>query len=285
MNYEAISVKPLGGSLGAEIEGIDLRRLSAQEYREVKHALLDYQVIFFRDQDISPEQLVTLGKLFGELGLYSHLQNMPGMSVRGHPEIFLINARSSEEKFLRLSNVWHIDLSFTDSPPLGSILKGVEIPQRGGDTLWINLYQAYESLSKKMKDFLEGLQAVHDVTKTWTGETLQSEDGLQLYKNLVKNTPPVTHPVVNVHPETGRKCLYLSELATTRILELEPSESDAVLGMLFAHMRRIEFQCRFRWRKNSIAFWDNRCTAHYAMRDYNEPRQMHRVTIKGEKYN
>jgi taurine dioxygenase len=157
----------------------------------------------------------------------------------------------------------------------------VVCPDRGGDTMWVNLYKAYDTLSEPMKKFLEGLSAYHDVTKTYRRQDLQREGGAEQYWKTFQKTPPALHPLVKTHPETGKKLLYVSELTTTHIEGLDPLESDAILNMLFRHLDWKEMHCRFYWRKNSIAMWDNRCTAHYAVRDYTQPREMHRVTVLG----
>jgi taurine dioxygenase len=278
MSYERIRVEPISGSLGAEISGIDLREpVDDEAYAEIKRALLEYLVIFFRDQDITPEQQIAFGRRFGELHLHPFIPNLPG-----YPEIIRLNPKSGAVDTLRLSNAWHEDLSYTYDPPLAAILRCVVCPDRGGDTLWVNLYKAYETLSDRMKQIVEGLSAYHDVTKTYRRQDLQREGGAEQYWKTFQKTPPALHPVVGTHPETGRKLLYVSELTTTHIDGLEPSESDAILNMLFRHLDWKEMQCRFYWRKNSVAMWDNRCTAHYAVRDYTQRREMHRVTVLGK---
>jgi taurine dioxygenase len=186
---------------------------------------------------------------------------------------------------LRLANSWHEDLSYTYDPPLAAILRGVQIPSRGGDTMWVNLYKAYDTLSDKMKDIVEDLSAWHDVTKTYRRQELQGKGGTDQYKSTFEKSPPALHPIVKTHPETGKKLLYISELTTTYIEGLREPESDALLQMLFRHLDWKELHCRFYWEPNSIAMWDNRCTAHYAVRDYTEPREMHRVTVLGESFN
>jgi taurine dioxygenase len=281
MDYKRISVRPISGSLGAIIEGVDLREeLDDETYAEIKQALLENLVIFFRDQDIGPAQQVAFGQRFGDLHIHPFIPRLPG-----HDEIIRLWAPDGAEEHLRLANEWHADLSYTCDPPLAAILRGVQIPSRGGDTMWVNLYKAYDTLSDKMKAIVEGLSAVHDVTKTYRRQELQTKGGAERYWNTFQNTPPAEHPLVRRHPETGKKLLYVSELTTTHISGLHPKESDALLSMLFEHIDWKELQCRFYWEKNSIAMWDNRCTAHYAVRDYTEAREMHRVTVLGEVLN
>jgi taurine dioxygenase len=276
--YQRIRIRPVAGSLGAEIEGVDLREpLDDATYAEIKHALLDNLVIFFRDQDITPEKQIAFGRRFGELHIHPFIP-----SLKEHKEIIRLRARSGEEENLRLANAWHEDLSYTADPPLAAILRSVVCPDRGGDTMWVNLYRAYETLSDRMKEIVGSLSAWHDVTKTYRRQELQQEGGGERYWQTFRKTPPTLHPLVVTHPETGRRLLYVSELTTTHIEGLREPESDALLGMLFEHIDWKELHCRFYWRKNSIAMWDNRCTAHYAVGDYTQPREMHRVTVIGK---
>ncbi len=278
MAYEKIEVRPLAGSLGAEIHNIDLSRdLDDQTFSEVKLALLENLVIFFRDQNITPDQQIAFGRKFGDLHVHPYIP-----SLEGHDEIITLNAESGEKDSLRLSNQWHIDLSYTYDPPLAAILQALNVPARGGDTMWVNLYKAYDTLSDEMKQFLDGKTAVHDVCKTYRAQDLQKEGGAKQYEHTFRTTPPAPQPIVKTHPETGKKLLYISELTTTHIEGLHPIESKHILNMLFEHIDWKELQCRFYWENNSIAMWDNRCTAHYAVRDYDEPRNMHRVTVLGE---
>ncbi len=276
--YEKIRVQPVAGSLGAEIHGVDLREpLDDATYAEIKRALLENLVIFFRDQDITPEQQIAFGRRFGELHIHPFIP-----SLEGHKEIIRLKAKDGTVENLRLANAWHEDLSYTYDPPLAAILRSVVCPERGGDTMWVNLYKAYETLSPTMQEFIGGLKAWHDVTKTYRRQELQKEGGAEQYWKTFNKTPPALHPMVGTHPETGRKLLYVSELTTTHVEGLTPRESDALLGMLFEHIDWKELHCRFYWRRHSIAMWDNRCTAHYAVGDYTTPREMHRVTVLGK---
>ena len=278
MSYNKIKLNPISGSLGTEIHGVNLAvDLDDETYAEIKQALLEYLVIFFRDQDITPDQQIAFGRRFGDLHIHPFIP-----SLQGHDEIIQLWAETGDNENLRLSNAWHPDLSYTNDPPLAAILRGIQIPSRGGDTMWVNLYKAYDTLSDRMKEILADMVAVHDVTKTYRRKELQKKGGAERYWNTFTKAPPVEQPLVKVHPETGKKLLYISELTTTHIVGLNPLESDALLEMLFKHIDWKELQCRFNWAKNSIAMWDNRCTVHYAVRDYDEPREMHRVTVLGE---
>jgi taurine dioxygenase len=278
MNYQRISLQPISGSLGAIVEGVDLAQpLDDETYNEIKQALLENLVIFFRAQKITPEQQITFGKRFGELHIHPFIP-----CLKGYEEIIHLKAASGANDNLRLANQWHPDLSYTADPPLAAILRGVNIPSRGGDTMWVNLYKAYETLSEPMKNFIAGLSAWHDVTKTYRREDLQTKGGPERYQATFEKAPPYLQPLVQEHPETGKKLLYVSELTTTHIEGLNPPESEAVLKMLIDHLNWKELQCRFFWRPDSVAMWDNRCTAHYAVRDYTEAREMYRVTVLGK---
>jgi taurine dioxygenase len=280
MTYEKLTLRPISGSLGAEVHGVNLAEdLDDQTFSEVKQALLENLVIFFRDQDITPEQQIAFGRRFGDLHIHPFIPALPG-----HDEIIRLYAESGENEMLRLANEWHPDLSYTNDPPLAAILRSVQIPSRGGDTMWVNLYKAYDTLSERMKEILADMVAVHDVTKTYRRQDLQKKGGAEQYWNTFTKSPPVEQPIVQVHPETGKKLLYISQLTTTHIVGLNPHESDAMLNMLLQHLEWKELHCRFYWENNTVAMWDNRCTAHYAVRDFTEPREMHRVTVLGKTF-
>lgn len=272
MGYETISVEPLSPTIGAEISGVDLSRpLSNQARKEVHEALLKHLVIFFRDQDIDLDQQKAFGRLFGKLHIHPTAPAPPG-----HPEVLVIKADDASKAVA--GNRWHTDVSCDAEPPMGSILHMRQLPPTGGDTMFANMYAAYEALSKPMQAFLAGLQAWHESEQTLRGTLGQSlRDG-------VKEYPKALHPVVRTHPETGRKALFVNSGFTTRIEGLGEKESRAVLDMLFDHVRTPEFQCRFRWREKSVAFWDNRSTQHYALWDYfPHSRLGYRVTVCGDR--
>ena len=281
MEYKRITIQPISGSLGAIIGGVNLAEpLDDELYAEIKQALLDNLVIFLPDQNITPEQQIAFGRRFGDLHIHPFIPNL-----EGYKEIIHLKAASGANDTLRLANEWHPDLSYIPDPPLLGILRGVTIPSRGGDTMWVNLYKAYDTLSDRMKGFISDLVAVHDVTKTYRREDLQTEGGAERYWQTFQKAPPTDQPLVQIHPETGRKLLYISQLTTTHIKNLHPKESDALLNMLFQHLEWKELQCRFFWQPNSMAIWDNRCTCHYAVRDYTEAREMYRVTVLGTELN
>ena len=251
MPYETITVTPISPVIGAGISGIDLRQpLGNQAFAEIHRALLEHLVIFFRDQDIDWEQHKAFGRRFGELHIHPFIP-----SLEGYNEIIQLKAKSGANDNLRLANQWHPDLSYTPDPPLAAILRGVTVPSRGGDTMWVNLYKAYETLSEPMKEFISGLSAYHDVTKTYRLQDLQTKGGAERFWATFQKSPPMLQPLVQAHPETGRKLLYISELTTTYIEGLNPAESDAIIKMLIDHLNWKELQCRFFWQPKISPAW------------------------------
>jgi taurine dioxygenase len=273
MSLSNIRVSPVTASIGAEIEGVNLAEpLSDDTFNALHDALMDHQVIFFRDQEMTLEQHKDLGRRFGDLHVHPAA---PG--PEGQPEILVIHA-DENSKYVA-GGGWHTDVSCDIEPPMGSILHIQTAPETGGDTLFSNMYGAYETLSERMRAFLDGLTAMHRSEHVHGGRYGKNEelrDG---------KYPEAIHPVVRTHPVTGRKGLYVNSAFTTRILELSRPESHDVLQMLYNHIARgVQFQCRFRWENNSVAFWDNRCTQHHAAWDYfPNVRHGNRVTIQGEK--
>ena len=266
--FELTKLTPL---CGAELRGIDLAQpLEEREVKALERALAEHCVLFFRDQAMTPEQQKTLGRSFGELHLHPAWPRL----VPGHPEIMEIYA---DEKSKRVAGEdWHSDVSCDAEPPLGTILYMLEVPPVGGDTLFANMYAAWESLSAPMRRMLEGMTALHDGEYVYRGRYEGAVEQGKIY-------PRSEHPVVRTHPVSGRKALFVNRTFTTRIVQLAKHESDAVLAMLFEHLERPEFQCRFRWQQGSVAFWDNRCAQHHAMWDYYPQRRRGlRVTIKGD---
>jgi taurine dioxygenase len=273
MAIETVSTLPLTPAIGAEVVGIDLREVITPAVFEVVHeALLAHQVIFFRDQDISVEKQKELGAMFGQLVAHP---NDPGLE--GHPEVMVIHADEASKRVAGES--WHSDVSCETEPPMGTMLRIFALPESGGDTVFASMYAAYEALSEPMREFLSGLTAIHDGAPYYqsVNQRIGRDDGGRAY-------PRAEHPVIRTHPETGRKALFVNEMFTTRIAGLPKAESEAILRFLFSHVQRPEFQCRFRWQKNSIAFWDNRCVQHQAIWDYwPQTRTGYRVTIKGDR--
>jgi len=266
--FEITKLTPL---CGAELRGIDLARpLEERAVKALEGALAEHCVLFFRDQSMTPEQQKALGRRFGELHLHPAWPRL----VPGHPEIMEIYA---DEKSKRVAGEdWHSDVSCDPEPPLGTILYMLDVPPVGGDTLFANMYAAWESLSDPMRRMLEGMTALHDGEYVYRGRYEGAVEEGKVY-------PRSEHPVARTHPVSGRKALFVNRTFTTRIVQLAKHESDAVLAMLFEHLERPEFQCRFRWQPGSVAFWDNRCAQHHAMWDYYPQRRRGlRVTIKGD---
>ena len=271
----AISIIPVTPLIGAEVAGVDLARpLSDNELGLVRQALLDHLVLFFRGQDLTIEQHKAFGRLFGELHIHPARDRN---GIEGHPEI--LHVKAGPESTRVNGDDWHSDVSCDAEPPMGSILRLFEVPPSGGDTLFANMYAAHDALSAPMQAFLSGLTAVHDGGPNYIDRARRAG----IYKPD-KVFPAHEHPVVRTHPETGRKALFVNRIFTQSIVGVTREESRAILDFLFQHIARPDFQCRFRWEKDSVAFWDNRCTLHHAMWDYYpEVRQGYRVTIKGDR--
>jgi len=272
MTYQSIEVRPVTPAIGAEIFGVELGgAISNQQFQEIHDALLQHVVIFFRDQEMTPEQHKAFGRRFGKLHIHP-----AAPSLEGHPEILVVKADENSKRVA--GEVWHSDVSCDPEPPMGSILHMLQPPSNGGgDTMFANMYLAYETLSEPMKRLLEGLTAIHDGDYVFRGRYGYAEKKGAAH-------PVSEHPVVRTHPETGRRALYVNRGFTTRIKELRENESEALLKMLFDHAETPEFQCRFKWATGSVAFWDNRAAMHHAMWDYHPLRRYaQRVTICGDK--
>jgi len=271
-----LDIKPLSAALGAEIQGLDLsRELNREDFLRIRKLLNEYEVIFFRDQDISPARQKALALGFGPL------QTHPAYdTVQGFPEITILESSSAKPTKIE---AWHADMTFREHPPMGTVLKSVITPPKGGDTLWSSMTAAYEGLSFQMQKFLDGLTAVHDFAHGFK-ESLAEPGGRERLADAVAANPPVRHPVIRTHPETGKKVLYVNSLFTTHIEGLRPTESKALLEMLFEHIATVEYTCRFQWQPHSIAIWDNRSTQHKPVNDYFPAhRRMERITIDGDK--
>ncbi len=271
-----ISIKPIAGSCGAEIAGVDLSMpLDDATFQTVQQAFLDHLVIFFRDQTLSPDQLKTFGRRFGELRVSDQYQPLDG-----HPEILEIVKEPDATDIV--GNLWHCDESFMEKPALGSILYLIDCPEYGGDTMFANQYAAFESLSPGMQEMLSSMRAIYS-----DGSLQQRNKGrsLKVHPNAASRPSyEAVHPVVRTHVQTGRKSLFVHRPYTIRFEGMTVEESQPLLRFLYAHAARPEFTCRFRWDKGSVALWDNRCAQHYALNDYAGVRRYgHRVTIIGDK--
>jgi len=271
--YETIQVDPVTPRIGAVVSGVDLGRpMGNQQFQEIHDALMRHEVIFFRDQEITLDQHKDFGRKFGELDVHP---GSPG--PEGHPEILIIHA-DEKSKFVA-GGSWHSDVSCLEEPPMGSILHLHTVPSCGGDTLFASAGAAYDALSEPMKAFLEPMTAVHSGEHVYRGRYKHQgvEDAEKVY-------PKAEHPIVRRHPVTGRKSLFVNQTFTTRIPQLARKESDALLKFLTDHIVQPQFQVRFKWDRNSIAFWDNRAVQHHAMWDYYpEVRSGFRVTVKGDR--
>jgi taurine dioxygenase len=271
----ALTVEPIAGALGAEISGLDLAQpLSDATILALRRAWLEHLVIFFRDQNLSPAQFLGFGRRFGEVIEYPFVKGLPE-----HPEI--IPVLKLEHERVNFGGVWHSDTAYLDAPPMASMLVAREIPPYGGDTLFANMYLAYETLSDGLKTMLEGLLAINSSAKADASRT--REDRMKDSGREVKKDYVAAHPVVRRHPETGRRALYVNVAHTVRFDGMTEEESAPLLDYLFRHQTRPEFTCRFRWRAGSIAFWDNRCAQHNAINDYaGHRRLLHRLTLAGD---
>ena len=275
-SYETLAVRPLTPVIGAEIEGIDLSAdLSDLQFAEIRRALLEWKVIFFRDQDITTEQHLDFGRRFGSLEVFPFAPPKPG-----YPEVLAI---THDEKSRGRENAWHSDVTWREIPSLGSILRAIEVPPVGGDTLFADMNMAYDLLPDVIKRRIDGRIAVHDFPHIRAGFRKKGVSEAEIEEFETKY-PRVEHPVVRTHPETGRKSLYVNAVFTQHIVGMAPEKSSTLLNQLFAQAAIPEYQCRFRWRKNSIAFWDNRACQHYAASDYFPAvRRMERVTVVGDR--
>lgn len=272
---EDLTILPMTPTIGAEIEGVDLTRpLTAATVSALRQALLDWKVLFFRDQDITTDQHLAFSRNFGELEVHPFAPQKPG-----YPEVLAI---THDEKSRGRENTWHSDVTWRLEPSLGSILRALEIPPVGGDTLFADMYAAYDGLSDEVKAKIDGAVAVHDFTHFRAGMRKRGKSEAEI-EAFNQQYPMAEHPVVRTHPETGRKAIYVNAAFTLHIVGMEKDESDALLKHLYAQAAIPEYQCRFRWTPNAIAFWDNRASQHYAASDYFPAvRKMERVTVIGD---
>lgn len=273
----SLRITPLSSALGAQISGVDISQTLRVEDRDaIEQALLTHQVLFFRDQPITPQQQARFGAGFGDLHIHPIYPNVPEQ-----PEVLILDTAVTD---VRDNAIWHTDVTFLPTPALGAVLSAKQLPAYGGDTLWASGIAAFEALSAPMQALLDGLTATHDFTRSFPLERFgNTAEDLFRWEETRRKNPPLSHPVVRTHPVSGRKALFINDGFTTRINELEPAESEAILKLLFAHATRPEFTIRWRWQENDVAFWDNRVTQHYAVDDYRPQRRvMHRATILGD---
>jgi len=273
-----IATRTLTPAIGAVIENIDLgSSLDDEIIAQIRSALLQHKVIFFEDQKISAVQHRDFAARFGQL--HTH-PLYPG--VEEAPEMFVLDNHATNPTD---NDAWHTDVTFIETPPLGAILYAKLLPAEGGDTVWANMQTAFEGLSKPLQRFLSELDAVHDFARGFPARgRVAALAGAEKHSQALHDHPPVLHPVVRTHPETGADGLFVNYGFTERIKGLRREESNALLQMLFVHVQKPEYQVRWRWKPNSLAFWDNRVTQHYAVNDYLPSRRvMHRATILGDR--
>ncbi|PLP93057.1 taurine dioxygenase [Pseudomonas sp. FFUP_PS_473] len=273
----SLTITPLSPALGAQISGIDLSvEINAEQRDAIEQALLKHQVLFFRDQPLTPAQQARFAAHFGDLHIHPIYPNVPETS-----EVLVLDTAVTD---VRDNAVWHTDVTFLATPAMGAVLSAKQLPAYGGDTLWASGIAAFEALSAPLRQMLDGLTATHDFTQSFPLERFgTTAEDRERWEATRRANPPLSHPVVRTHPVSGRKALFVSEGFTTRINELSEAESKALLALLFAHATRPEFTIRWRWQENDVAFWDNRVTQHYAVDDYRPQRRvMHRATILGD---
>jgi taurine dioxygenase len=272
---QSLQLRRTAGALGAEISGVDLSRdLPDETIAAIRAALLEHQVIFFRDQALTPAQQVAFGRRFGPLNIHPYVQGMAGQ-----PEVMEIIKEPSDR--INFGGGWHSDMSFLETPAIGSILHAVEIPEWGGDTLFASQAAAFDALSPGLQATLEGLSAVHSASREYSaqGHSAQKRGSMNVAE-ADGYVGEYVHPMVLVHPETGRKALYVNPAFTLRIDGWKTRESKALLDYLFDHCRYEGFTTRFQWTKGAVAFWDNRSVWHFALNDYpGQRRHMRRVTV------
>lgn len=269
---------PLTGALGAEIHGVDLASpLGEEALAEIHAAWLQHLVIFFREQTITPAQQVAFARHFGALDTYPFIRPLPG-----YPEVIPI-IKEPQNRY-NFGGGWHSDTAYVQKPPQATMLYAVAVPKHGGDTLFANMYAAYEALSPGMQSLLDGLIGVFTPSKVHGAAGFYAHaDHAMDKQQSVDPEQRVEHPIVRSHPETGRKALYLSSPHTERFKRMRAEESRPLIDFLSQHATRAEFTTRFRWRAGSLALWDNRCAQHYALNDYHgQRREMHRITIQGD---
>lgn len=272
-----MDIQKLTPAIGAQVIGTDLNMaMDTHTLTALQTALSEHQVLFFRGQFIGPEVHRDLAASLGQLHIHPIYP-----SHKKANEIIVLDSHLLD---LKDNELWHTDMTFMEKPALGCVLSAVQVPAFGGDTLWASLTHAYADLSAPMQQFLSGLTAKHDISRSFPDSRFtRTEKAKTSLEKARKDYPPVSHPVVRTHPVTGEKCLFVTEGFTNRINELSPEESDILLTYLFKHSTRPTYAVRWHWQNGDVAIWDNRCTAHLACFDYgNAHRIMHRATVTGD---
>ena len=275
-NYSTINVKPLSGNIGAEIDGVNLKKISKEQFKEIKIVFGKYGVIFFRNQNLSPEEEIIFAELWGEININRFFTNL-----EGYPKIALVSKEPDQKK--NIGGAWHTDHTYDLEPAMGSILFAHQVPKKGGDTLFSSMYAAYETLSDGLKDTLKNMYGRHSSRHVFgTSRAERNDDTVGRIINSDKAKQDAIHPVVITHPQTGKKALFVNPTFTLGFDGWSNEESKPLLNYLYSHATKPEFTCRFKWEEGSIAFWDNRSTWHLAVNDYHGQRRlMHRITING----
>ena len=275
-SFSTINVKPLSGFVGAEIDGINLKKISEEQFEEIKMAFGEYGVIFFRNQSLLPQEEITFAEYWGKININRFFTNL-----EGYPKIALVSKEPDQKK--NIGGAWHTDHTYDLEPAMGSILFAHQVPKNGGDTMFSSMYAAYESLSDGLKDTLKNLYGRHSSSHVFgKSRAERNDDTVGRIINSDQANQDAIHPVIITHPETGRKALFVNPTFTLGFQGWSDEESKSLLQYLYSHATKPEFTCRFKWEEGSIAFWDNRSTWHLAVNDYHgERRLMHRITIDG----
>lgn len=282
LKFANLEVRPIAGALGAEVHGVDTScPISAAVADGIRQALEQFLVIFFRDQDLSLEQLKSFTACFGELTRVPYVG-----ALKRHPEIIAVLKEADERNISTFGGTWHTDFSFLERPPVASILYAEEVPDAGGDTLWASMYAAYAALSPGMQRSLERLNAMHSghiYGAARPPRGIATSTSIEISRNNPQADVERAHPVVRVNPRSRDRALYVNPVYTTRFEDMTEEESRGLLEYLYAHCTRPEFTCRFRWAPGSLAVWDNRYTLHLAINDYDGHRRcMYRTSTAGE---
>jgi len=280
MTQSNLDIKPVTPHLGAEISGIDLRSASDSTLATVQDAFATHSVLFFPDQHLSPDDLLAVTGRFGKVLRVPYVQGMAS-----HPDVIAVLKEADEKRISTFGGTWHSDFSFLPEPPDATLLQASELPAVGGDTIWANQYLAYETLSDGLKRLLDPLLAIHTGWPHGTmgpGPDAAVSRSIKMTRNDASADKEVLHPVVRVHPVTGRKALFINPVYTQRFAEMTAAESKPLLDYLHQYCTRPEFQCRLRWRDGMLVMWDNRATLHLAINDYDGSRRLlYRTTLAG----
>lgn len=274
-------IEPVTPNLGADIRGVDLRSADTGTIDRIQQAFADHGVLFIRDQDLTPDELLEVTRRFGTVLRVPYVNGM-----ESHPDIIAVLKEADERRISTFGGTWHSDFSFLAEPPAATLLYAIELPAVGGDTIWSSQYLAYETLSSGLQRLLDPLRAVHT---GWPHGTMGPAADVPVSRSIkmVRNDPSADretlHPVVRVHPVTGRKALFINPVYTQHFEGMTVAESKPLLDFLHQHCVRSEFTCRLRWTPRTLVMWDNRCTLHLAVNDYDgERRLLYRTTVRGE---